>query len=52
MEKINNHKTVYKDMTKALERIPQSAENHAGQGKKNFNNVDILWPSCLIFAAK
>jgi len=38
-------------MTKALTEMPQSAENHARQGKKKNKNVDILSVSCLIFAA-
>ncbi len=38
-------------MTIALTEMPQSSENHAGQGKKKIKNVDILSVSCLIFAA-
>lgn len=43
--------SVYKNMTIGLCNIKQSAENQAGQGKKFFFNVDILWGYILIFAA-
>ncbi len=39
-------------MTNPFQAMVQSAENHARQGKKKFNNVDILSASCLIFAAE
>ena len=39
-------------MTNTLPKLMQFAENHAGQGKKKFRNVDILSASCLIFATE
>lgn len=51
-KKIGLDETVYNCMTNTIRKPNKSAETHARQAKKNFNNVDILSVSCLIFATK
>ena len=43
---------VYIYVTITVEKYLQSAETHAGQEKKKFNNVDIMSASWLKFAAE